>query len=368
MKNQIWKTGLYAFLIPIAVGITVCCAWWLSHHEQEAEVLYVSKPNASRKAAEPGQGLRPLITPTQAKEIDPGTHPTVTMFKSMFTEEQLADSELQRLVKILESPEYLEFIETKPNTAEFDAFFAARGFQNDPERFTKHFREQFPTGEPAEFEPEMREQLSQMFVGLTQEEKQPQGKYFMSILTDFLADDRNHAWVAGQFQGDGFGKWVSDVIYSPSSNVPTEIAQPEPLPIDSDNTDMFDITPQEYISEENVETLSDVDILPDVDKIDGLDESSIPTDVDIEAELEKQFLTETPELPTEERFEESIEKVLSDRFNPERFNRAMETLNRYGPKEGIRRLQESDPEIADQVERLLQRQNRTNTTENSNED
>ena len=367
MKNQIWKRGLYAFLILIAVGVTGFFAWWLSHQEQKGEVHNVSEPTAPRKEAEPTLGLRPLITPVQAKEIDPSVHPTVTMFKALFTEEQFADPELQRLLLILETPEYAEFIETKPSTAELDAFLAARGFHSDPERFTKHFREQFPTGEPADFEPEMREKLAQMFAGLTEEQKQPMAGHFTKLITRFLDNDRNHAWVAGQFQGDGFGKWVSDVVYSPSSNTPTEIAQPEPLPIDADNTDRVDITPQEYFSEENVETLSDVDILPDVDKIDGLDESSIPTDVDIEAELENQFLTEIPELPTGERFEESLEKVLRDRFNPDRFHRAMETLNRYGPKEGMRKLQESDPEIATHVERLLLRQNRTNTKANSNQ-
>jgi len=374
MKNQIWKRALYAALILLAVGVTGFFAWWLSYQEQKGEVHNVSEPTAPRKGVEPTlgveptRGLRPLITPVQAKKMDPSVHPTVTMFKSLFTEEQLADPEVQRLVKILESPEYLAFIETKPNTAEFDAFLAACGFHNDPERFTKHFREQFPTGEPADFEPEMREKLTQMFAGLSEDEKHPLAGHFTKLITEFLGNARNHAWVAGQFQGDGFGKWVSDVIYGSRSDVPTEIAQPESLPIDADNVDMFDIAPQEYISEEDVETLSDVDILPDADKTDGLDESGTPPNIDIEAELERQLLTEIPELPTEEHFEESIEKVLRDRFNPDRFHQAMETLNRYGPKEGIRRLQESDPEIAAHVERLLQKRNRPNRMENSNED
>lgn len=90
------------------------------------------------------------------------------------------------------------------------------------------------------------------------------------------------------------------------------------------------------------------------------------TNVDAAAELEKQFLSEIPELPTGERFEESIENALSARFNPERFNRAMETLNRYGPEKGLRRLQESDPEVAEQVKHLLQKRGLTNTKEVSN--
>ncbi|MYA69969.1 hypothetical protein F4009_00375 [Candidatus Poribacteria bacterium] len=69
---------------------------------------------------------------------------------------------------------------------------------------------------------------------------------------------------------------------------------------------------------------------------------------DLAAELEKQLL---PDLPTEADFE----KALRERFAPERFNRALSTLNQYGPEEGLRRLKKSDPEVANQIEKQLQR-------------
>lgn len=69
-----------------------------------------------------------------------------------------------------------------------------------------------------------------------------------------------------------------------------------------------------------------------------------------DAELEKQFLTSTPELPTEER----IEAMLGKQFQPQRLARAIETLNRYGPEEGLRRLKESDPEVAQQIKNTHQ--------------
>ena len=56
-------------------------------------------------------------------------------------------------------------------------------------------------------------------------------------------------------------------------------------------------------------------------------------------------------VPTEKR----IETFLQERFSPERLNRASETLNRYGPEEGLRRLQKEDPEIAKQIGRLINR-------------
>ena len=43
---------------------------------------------------------------------------------------------------------------------------------------------------------------------------------------------------------------------------------------------------------------------------------------------------------------------------PERFNRAMSLLNRYGPEEGLQRLKETDPALAmkktSQIEEHLQ--------------
>ena len=40
-------------------------------------------------------------------------------------------------------------------------------------------------------------------------------------------------------------------------------------------------------------------------------------------------------------------------FTPERVIRAFETLNRYGPEEGFKRLRKNDPEVAEQVQRLF---------------
>ena len=63
------------------------------------------------------------------------------------------------------------------------------------------------------------------------------------------------------------------------------------------------------------------------------------SDADIQAAFEKQFL---PEFPTED----PVETTLRHGFSAERFNRALSTLSQYGPEEGLRRLKESDPEVA----------------------
>ena len=49
-----------------------------------------------------------------------------------------------------------------------------------------------------------------------------------------------------------------------------------------------------------------------------------------------------------------IETLLSEDFSPDRFTRAIETLNRYGPKDGLRKLAEEDSEIATYLRTLPQ--------------
>ena len=73
-------------------------------------------------------------------------------------------------------------------------------------------------------------------------------------------------------------------------------------------------------------------------------ERATKSDTEIEAELEKQL---TPEPP----MAAGIETQLSERFAPERLEKAREVLERYGPEEGMRRLREDDPEVATQFER-----------------
>ena len=78
------------------------------------------------------------------------------------------------------------------------------------------------------------------------------------------------------------------------------------------------------------------------------------TDAEFAAELERRL---TPQLPTEE----SVEKELREpsltgketkRISPERLEKARAVLNRYGREAGLRRLRESDPEVARQIEQM----------------
>lgn len=61
-------------------------------------------------------------------------------------------------------------------------------------------------------------------------------------------------------------------------------------------------------------------------------------------------LTDAPKAPTTLPTEEELETALRGQISPEQFERALSTLERYGPEEGLRRLKESTPEVANQIE------------------
>ena len=87
-----------------------------------------------------------------------------------------------------------------------------------------------------------------------------------------------------------------------------------------------------------------------------------PSDADIEVKLNEAFERELekhmtasetePSLPARTRFENS----LREKYSALRFRRAIATLNHLGPEEGLRNLQEVDPEVAADVKRFLQKQ------------
>ena len=102
------------------------------------------------------------------------------------------------------------------------------------------------------------------------------------------------------------------------------------------------------VAEENADTLPPPRAAaPSLEAVERIPES----DAEIEATLTEQLLPAAPERP----IDVTLEKALRSQFSPQRFTRAIQTLNQYGPEEGLRRLKAADPEVAAQVERLLQR-------------
>ncbi len=86
------------------------------------------------------------------------------------------------------------------------------------------------------------------------------------------------------------------------------------------------------------------------------------TDAEIEAEFSKYF----SEAPLEKRvmpaaatdvfIEKNFAAELRRQFSQKRVNQAMQTLERYGYAEGLRKLKAVDPEMSTHIERLIHRQ------------
>ena len=78
------------------------------------------------------------------------------------------------------------------------------------------------------------------------------------------------------------------------------------------------------------------------------------SDTEFQAELERRFLPQLPELPTAETIENRLwSEAQSARMTPARFEAALKILEQYGPEEGMQRLTEADPKAAAQVKRIL---------------
>ena len=371
--NRRWS--VLAMLVILLGILSISLAWWFSttkpadmpHDSGETRPAMPATTAApAPKQIQPPAGtvkmhvLEGIHGFADAEKINPDVHPFITVFTSMFDEEtreaMFANPETKRAFELVISPEYIEFMQTKPSIREQDEFWAKHGFFSDPDRFMKAFREQFPTGEPEDFEPEMRRKYAELYKGFTEEN---QIEIVLTQTPKFLSNPRTRAWMKGYFNRDGnFTAWTSSIrqeILDANSQKGT--AEQAPRPTDSsapDELDMFlDLFEQDDVTEEK-------DLQRDVGTPAVFEESNtadIPDGSQERPEVVTLDALEPPELPTDKSVETQLRAHFdSERFSPKRLNTALQTLNRYGPEEGLRRLNAADPEIAEYVKRTLRKQ------------
>lgn len=171
-------------------------------------------------------------------------------------------------------------------------------------------------------------------------------------------DRENVIWINARFKGDeaAFNEWWGDVVAvyevddsARRSLTPTDSEFPleEFFDIPSDETTL-DIPLAETEQGSSDRALLEMWEEPAI--TDPQDHGVTPPPVELE-KVVTQVSPEPPALPTEAE----IKALLKERFSSEQFERAMDTLGRYGEEEGLRRLRESDPEIARQIERRRDR-------------
>ena len=291
----------------------------------------------------------------EARKRFPDAHPVVATFKSLFTDEQLqslaASSETRRFIEIIESAEYAEFITTDPTTREQDEFLAKHGIHLDRDRFQKAFREEFPIGEPEDFELEMRQTFTEMF---SDADLNNMMQEIINRVPQFLKDSRNLAWMHGYFDGEhgDFGVWAGNILENLDANLP-EASFPEDPFLMKGTSSVVEILQE---TDTHLET-----VVPDLPAVEKMIETPAPATLNSERPVPD--VVDVNQLLMDNSIdtlfaEDSLEKMLNERMNAGEFStenvqHAMDTLNRYGPEEGLRKLRASNPEVAKQIERII---------------
>lgn len=274
------------------------------------------------------------------------------------------DDYTQEIEKVMETPAYLEYKKKQDeifpgfNLTLWWDFLESQGIKH-PGRHVQEafFREHFPTGEYADYEPMMRKRLAELFLAanLPQEPSALSAVRLdtIAILSQFRDEDPgNSIWMRGYFNGyDGDTAWANNIRNNASSIIAESTAADSDTVRGSADSDTVRGSMEPAFTSSTTDvTAESVDMLSSQDEVPPLFENleQVPQTVEeIEAQLTGELL---PELLTEANFQ----KALRDRFSPQRFNSTLNTLTQYGPEEGLRRLKKSDPEVAAQVEHLLQ--------------
>ncbi len=355
----------------VLLGIVVCMSFWLFLREHKARnfltnsELKTERINTwqTKKNTDENQGDEPLTLEERAERV---TQMAKKNFMSTLSEEELARPDIQKRIDLYDSPEYRELVK---ETMESGTFFRrkfwdvleSQGIPVDRGVFASLFREVFPTGEPEDYEPEMRLEMAKLFlaaepVDLT--DPRAVHRQRLEVYAQFMRQgDKNFAWFAGRFDADLDGvlrresnptlEWVRDVQHNAAGIVAgaevTGASVTDTEPASSWDLSSVMESPAESSDATTGESQS---IFPPVP--DGLTRPAIPkpeTDAAV-----APGLTDVPKTPIELPAVEALEASLKEQFSSERFGQAMDTLERYGPEEGLRRLKENDPEVAKQIE------------------
>lgn len=255
----------------------------------------------------------------------------------------------QRLKDAMASPAYLEYSRKQAEQVGFNVvlwweFLEANGIPHNGRQlqvaaFEKHFPD---GGDYADYEPMMRLAVAELFL------EDPEANV-MDVLQRFNAQRPNRVWRFGYFNGyEGEYEWGQQIQRDAVDIVATAITTPETFelpPLNDRHPDTAvparDATPEAGTFEPSTDRAE----IPTFDVL----ETAPQTLEELEAQFFEQHTMDLPDLPSEAK----LETTLQERFSPERFNTAMQTLRRYGPEEGLRQLKTTDPEVAAYFQRSL---------------
>ena len=382
-----FKNSFYVFIV-LLIGIAVCVSVWFFLKEHKNRGLPTHE-NSSREH-QSGAPTNNRVTPAQNPDGNPGEDSLTieekvarhnkSTFKSMRSAEELAIPRVQNLLKAMDSPEYLEYLKDMringPSYRKWNDFLESQGLSVKRE-YPERFRKYFPTGEPEDYEPEMRLKIAKLFlaaepVNLT--DPLEAARQRLKVVNKFKdKDERHRPWLFGRFGDNGFDGpavieregvesnpalvWVAAIQHNAASIVAAaEQAGGEhsdEIESSASSWDLSSVMESPSVSSDAT-TRERSSVSPPA--IDALEPPAISKPETDAAATPGLGLTDGPKAPAVLPTVEVLEASLKEQFSPERFERAMSTLEQYGPEEGLRRLRESDPEVAIQIERHRNRE------------
>lgn len=359
----------------LLIGIAICVSLWffLWKHKtrefqgQRRDGIATDNQNSPQLVQDPDD--EPL---TKEERI---ARQARSMFMSSFSEEQLALPHFQKILEAMDSPEYVELLMSgNSRSPKGEDFWKSKGVpvtRGHNGLFTEHP----PFMSLADYEPVVRQKLAKFFlaadpVDMTDPEAAAiqRGKVLIELdetdenglpwFMERFGDDWLGAIDGDGWNGDieGIGKsnsaleWLTDVQQNAASIVAAaEQARVDALEASAPSWDMSSVMESPPVfpdeMEGNLPSMATPSTVADEQYDTEKGTAATPT-----VDPEKGIIDALPVLPEPPNME-SLEATLREQFSPERFEHAMDTLERYGPEEGLRRLRENDPEIAKQVEK-----------------
>ncbi len=293
--------------------------------------------------------------PTSQRTDDPATAAAPTETQTP-TDRQQADRD-QAIERAMKTPAYREYERKQRekipgfNMSLWWDFLESQGIPHSGRLLQEtYFREEFPTGEYEDYEPMMRKRLAALFVAadLPKEPSHISAVRLdtIQVVSQFRNESwANTIWMRGYFNGyDGDMAWANEI----RNNAASILAAPADTASDTETlaTHATSTTRPTGSAETPVETQPTRD-----------DAQTAFETLDLALPALEQQLTEhgVPEISNVLNAS-ALKTEMSQRFSPDRFNTALQTLNRYGPEAGLRRLKASDPEVATYLETHLKQQ------------
>ena len=352
-----WSSSMWQIYIPLAVGLITF-----------GPLLYLQYKKNNPPTVDSGVGMQqqtiekspiPNKTPKGKTAADSTSLPiqkVVEIMNRYSTPEQQADPTFQKMMEVMASDSFQEQVEQqKPkDPKDILQLFAAHGITEAAEidfdkilaeglqRFEKAYKTRNPGKDPADEDDAMADRLAKLM-----RQRGPAGG-----ITEFMTNPKNVGWVSFRFKNDSdaYKAWVDQAFFRAETFPASRSTPPEEsgnfastsstlTDVDSQNSLQEASPTSDPATKETFVELEDPTILP-------TDNHAVTTSVFDPEKVITQVSPAAPALPTNE----ALETTLKERLSSERFERAMGTLERYGQEEGLRRLRESDPELAKQIE------------------